>query len=354
MRIVPQRRILLIVTLYLSLLVFVVMASYLGYSSSYATASFAFFKVSSDLDYNKLGDHWRDRAVYYTQTRSRFPAGRRVSYTIKKSSSTSTNETLRSNESKEKGMLGLPVPLSATTFSGPKAGAHEGGEGQQQQIRTLSALVLFCVGFSWDILNFTRVEIEQWMAYMTYAGVQHFYMYDNCQTGSDECQDWLALDERVTYQRWAKEMSGAVQIKAYTHHFQSRKMADESEFEIMLDIDEYVFMPHDTEQGFLSRYACQMKAPQTLLRTMFFGGEKESNHSWRVMRYLHRQNETVPTGRTKPLYRTAMVDPHQARIHDVGMRKSTNDSVTKVTADPSVIRLNHYWCDCAMPCLYYT
>lgn len=241
-------------------------------------------------------------------------------------------------------------------------------QGQQQQaihhsdIIELSAVVMFRVDFKQDLLKFSRAEVEQWISYISFAGVQHFYVYDNCHT-QDECQTWLEDDPRVTYTHHPTTQAyQETQISAYIHHL--NRKGPKSRFEIILDIDEYPFMPNDTARGFLLRFAqtkMDEETDQVLLQTMFFVGSNETTHPWRVMRYFHRDEKVIDVGRTKALYRPEMVDPDRSHQHKIWMihwlsmlpKSKTyvnkgdpkDPSVSRLKVDPSIIRLNHYWCE---------
>ena len=59
---------------------------------------------------------------------------------------------------------------------------------------------------------------------MRYAGVEHFYVYDNCRF-EYECQKiWLQADSRVTYRRHNILQYQEAQISAYIHHFNNPKI----------------------------------------------------------------------------------------------------------------------------------
>ena len=98
------------------------------------------------------------------------------------------------------------------------------------------------------MLNFTHVEIDQWMTYMEYAGVEHFYFYDNCHEPSECVADVYQNDSRVTYEPWPVLDYKDAQNPAYKHHHEHHP---KSKYEVCIDIDEYPFMPNDIEAGFL-------------------------------------------------------------------------------------------------------
>ena len=277
-----------------------------------------------------------------------------------------TNQTQASSRVKKQQQQQVKHYVTANNETTTTATHHD----DQHDVTTtrgieLSAVVMFRVDFKNDLLKFSRDEVKQWMSYMSYAGVQHFYIYDNCRLDY-ECQIWLQVDPRVTYRRHHVLQYQEAQISAYIHHFnnnQKREKKKSSQYEIILDIDEYPFMPKDTKEGFLLRFArhALQNEDQTLLQTIFFVGKNETTHPYRVMRYYHREQNVINVGRTKPLYKPNMVDPDRRNqdktwmIHWLTMLNTSktyvkkndpkDDSVTRIKADPSIIRLNHYWCE---------
>ena len=201
----------------------------------------------------------------------------------------------------------------------------------------LSAVVMFRVNFDRDLLNFTHEEIDQWMTYMQYAGVQHFYFYDNCYEEKECVEDRYINDPRVTYTRRPGTEYHKTQNPAYEHHFQNHP---KSEYEFLADIDEYPFMPNDLEKDFLLRFARNMTTGQVLIRSWFFGGARESDHPWRAMRYFHKDSE--PHGmnsRTKSIYVPKKLE--RISLHWQIVKGESN----RYHVDPSIMRLNHYWCE---------
>ena len=246
-----------------------------------------------------------------------------------------------------------------------------------------TAIVMFRLSFKGDLLNFTHSELEQWMRYLSYAGVQHFYLYDSCYE-PEECLDSFNTTswqyqwgpDNVTYVKWKHptKWTEQHQLGAYNDHFKKRHPGT-SLYELNADIDEYPFMPQDTEEGFLLRFARKhlggphRKYDHMLMRTNFFNGPAETNHSWRAMRYFHREEEQITAGRTKAIYRTEAVATNQQKgnMHmamllpvsvvnasilagDVGIDRRVSkewkkDTESRTGCLPDIIRLNHYWCE---------
>ena len=228
--------------------------------------------------------------------------------------------------------------------------------------------------FSGDTLHFDRIDLDQWLTYMSYAGVNHFYVYDNCLR-EVECQRDLALRPDITYIQWSHSDYMTSQTPAYNHHLQAH--FPHSAFETIMDIDEFPFMPLDPMPGFLQRHVVRRNDSQFLVRTLFFGGApNKASSPWRVNRYTHRRIQAERESRTKPIYKPDSVDYRgSTNLHEMRMkytissqRKQSSDVAIAIAAeithsddptvsqydkymgydmaeDPTVLRLNHYWCE---------
>lgn len=233
----------------------------------------------------------------------------------------------------------------------------------------LSAVVVLRL-FSGDALHFDRTDLKQWMTYMKYAGVDHFYIYDNCLRESECQREYLAQRSDVTYVQWSHSDYMSFQTPAYNHHLQTH--LPRSKFETLLDIDEFPFMAQDSEPGFLKRHVLRRNDPQLLVRTLFFGGPPSNPHSqsspWRVARYTHRREHAEIESRTKPIYQPDLVDSRgSTNLHEMRLRYvepserrtaaaevlSDDPNVSlydkymgyDMAEDPNVLRFNHYWCE---------
>jgi Glycosyltransferase family 92 len=221
----------------------------------------------------------------------------------------------------------------------------------------LSAVLLFRL-FEDDALNVSRKDLFDWLDYMRYAGVEHFYLYDNCQD-QRECISELAMVDDVTYIRWSIADYSGAQVPAYNHHLKSH--FPQARYEILLDMDEYPFMLANTERNFLRDFVRNMQSPQILLRTWFFGGTPRGANDWRVLRYTTRRVAAERDGRTKPIYQPNRVDYHGTQnLHEMLLKNDVDLEVQvdpfkysnydrimgyDKTEDPNILRLNHYWCE---------
>ena len=204
----------------------------------------------------------------------------------------------------------------------------------------LAAVLVFRF-FSGDTLRFGDADLTQWMQYMRYAGVDHFYLYDNCHT-PEECRPHANSSE-VTYVRHPfSYMTGPTtpggQIRAYAHFCNA--FARRHTHAIFVDLDEYPFAPSDGARGFLSRAAPLSPRPaQTLLRSWFLTGPAETNRSARALRYLHRSAQAEPApARTKPIVRLDAMRCEEVRnVHSFPVWGPTS------VADPDTLHIRHYW-----------
>ena len=245
--------------------------------------------------------------------------------------SSRTQQRPRWGASEEAGSLaGMSNAKVATNVTSSTAQSQS----EQRQF-ALTAVAMFRVNFTSDLLKFTLAEIDQWMTYLEYAGVQHFYLYDNCQHDYECVADRYRNDSRVTYVHWPEPQYTKAQNPAYEHH---RINHAKAKFELQLDIDEYPFMPNDSDPNFLRRYAFSMQADQTLIPSWFFGGPAETNHTWRAMRYFHKQPNIFKNGRHKPLYAPE-------KVSKVVVHQAQGPSLVTQMADPNTLYLKHYWCE---------
>jgi hypothetical protein len=207
---------------------------------------------------------------------------------------------------------------------------------------SLAAVLVFRV-FDGDLLHFGPSEIDQWLAYMRFAGVERVYMYDNCVAES-ECQErYRNRTEAVTYNRHpgaymtAPSTPGG-QIRAYEHF--CRHYGHGHTHAFFGDLDEYPFRPHDVGPAFLRRYVdAHRDEAQLLLHSFFFTGPSEGNHTARAMRYTHRSAEPATT-RAKPI--VALRAMARCVVRNVHRFEVVGGSRA---VDVAELHLRHYWCE---------
>jgi hypothetical protein len=131
----------------------------------------------------------------------------------------------------------------------------------------LSAAVMFRI-FDADKEQFTLRDVQEWMAVLRFAGVEHFYIFDQCHNES-ECQRSLGrypYNAYVTYRRWPPPSQYSYVHPPHTWEQEDYMRAQQSAYmhaatafggcstwQIVLDIDEYPYSRTDTRAGFLTR-----------------------------------------------------------------------------------------------------
>jgi hypothetical protein len=204
-----------------------------------------------------------------------------------------------------------------------------------------------------DAYGMTANHLTQWIMYMRYAGVLLFRVYDNCIVES-ECLSLTSEVDGVTieYIRWPSDGTYATAQISMLEDSLRRSYNDEQQLKktgnvwvLHLDVDEYPFMPSDMKCGFLLRAINNVTTTtdQLVMRTIFFGGQAipemqvgptEPLITKYIYRLLYAESRNQ---RTKYMARaSATINvQHYNIVHDL--------SVSSQYADPTVLRVNHYW-----------
>lgn len=204
---------------------------------------------------------------------------------------------------------------------------------------SLVAVVVFRF-FSDDLLKYNRKDLYEWVTYLKYAGVEHVYMYDNCQVET-ECQylqntsDWTYTLHSDVYMTSSTTPGG--QISAYRHFL--RTFSIRHTHALFADLDEYPFSVVDNRRNFLQRYVERKAYSQVLLTCRFFSGPAENGLS-RPLRYTHTTNH-YERRRTKPIVRLNGVQVHN--VHKFSTKGST------MIAPAGEMYMRHYWGERAPP-----
>lgn len=172
--------------------------------------------------------------------------------------------------------------------------------------------------FDADLEQYTLRDVEEWMAVMRFGGVQHFYVYDQCHSEA-ECQPALNKSKSdITYRRWPppSEFDFAhpvhhwetddyshAQYTAYLHAADTYRGC--SEWQIVLDIDEYPYSRTDHKPGYISRvikrfagkpgrFSSLGKVTQLVMQNyLFMGKPSRPDEPSRVGRNIRRTPRTV-------------------------------------------------------------
>ena len=125
----------------------------------------------------------------------------------------------------------------------------------------LTAVVMTRI-YANDINNFTSNELIQWLQFMSYAGVEHVYLYDAYfyqNESQREAVNCFVKSGFVSYIDWhhkavdndRQHRGVATQQPAYQHCLET--FGHQFVWQTATDIDEYPYCPSDTGPGFLNR-----------------------------------------------------------------------------------------------------
>ncbi|XP_022108627.1 uncharacterized protein LOC110988940 [Acanthaster planci] len=122
----------------------------------------------------------------------------------------------------------------------------------------LTAVLLVRI-YAYDLAKLTTREMMQWLQYLSYAGVEHVYVYDAYLFRNESQKEQLKCfieNGYVTYVDWShrarpKYTIAGTQVSAYQNCI--NQFGNEYAWQTAIDIDEYPFCPNDRESGFLVR-----------------------------------------------------------------------------------------------------
>jgi hypothetical protein len=106
-----------------------------------------------------------------------------------------------------------------------------------------------------DKPELTAYELEQWIRYVQFAGADKVYLYDAYEREEEKLDYWtkqIFEPGEVVYHDWYFDRTYDIhtsQANAYQHaidHYET-----DCEWHLHMDMDEYPFVPKDTEKGFL-------------------------------------------------------------------------------------------------------
>jgi hypothetical protein len=231
-------------------------------------------------------------------------------------------------------------------------------------------------------------DVEEWMEYMRFAGVSHFYLYDQCHNET-ECQRVLddpARFPHVTYHRWPtagmpklSRMAGQPGFSPTSTWEQEDYMDCQhsaivhaaynygscSTWQIVIDFDEYPHSQTDSEPGFITRvierytkmgqlktgWAAMGTVTQLIIQNVMFKGHSERpEEPSRIGRNTRRDKNPsfgaafTPTmkakqNRVKPIYMVQNLKKVEyANPHVFKMKAGQ----TKMIAADQLV-CNHYW-----------
>ena len=194
-----------------------------------------------------------------------------------------------------------------------------------------------------DKPKLTTAELNQWLLYLSYSGVEHVYVYDAFYTEDESQRDALEpfiRDNYITYIDWHEYnpyTMAKTQIQAYQHCIDNHKT--EHLWQTAIDIDEYPFSPVDTKPGFLARFVKhKSEADPSLshitMQNFLFQGMplKKELLIERLWRHTHGVSNLL----CKPIYKS--IDVRHASIHNNAMARGSSEQAPILE-----LRMNHYW-----------
>ena len=207
----------------------------------------------------------------------------------------------------------------------------------------IGAVVLLRI-YRGDKPELTTYEVEQWIRYMQYAGVDEVYLYDAYENIEEKLENWCKklFDPReVFYHDWHNNTPYEMvktQISAYQHSIVNYQ--DQCEWHIAMDIDEYPFVISDTKQGFLKRFLRSVISDnpdcvEISFPNYIFSGYPK-HHDWLLERYQRRRPDRA-NKLDKPLYLARNISKAGVHHNNIAGHGKTID------IKGTLARMNHYW-----------
>ena len=188
--------------------------------------------------------------------------------------------------------------------------------------------------YAGDKPELTTLEVEQWIRYMHYAGVDEVYVYDAYEHAEESIRDWHRQINLpgVTYIDWHDHVPYSIRrthVAAYQHAIERANCT----WHIAMDIDEYPIVLDDLEPNFLHRLMDGLTETEYTFANFVFSGDPH-DRQWLPMRMLRRFPRPL-NNLCKPIYNPAHV---RANIHHNIILQGRSVEFPWHTA-----RMNHYW-----------
>ena len=192
-----------------------------------------------------------------------------------------------------------------------------------------------------DKAQWSTYELDQWVAYMRYAGVNKFFVYDTYHYIDESLAAWSSNKSRILYHDWSAYANpyGLQKTQGSAYQNAIDVYADKCEWMIQMDMDEYPFSLVDKNPRFLQRLIQTLGPPSSdiselSLANFVFEGAPTTGPGLVIERITRRS-----AGRTnrldKPICRPKNV---RAGVHHNRLIRGKHLDV-----DPDVLRINHYW-----------
>ena len=189
-----------------------------------------------------------------------------------------------------------------------------------------------------DKAKWTIKELKQWLHYMFWAGIEHVYVCDHYRFTSESLLYSLKqyIDANlVTYIAWNHiRIPMTAQVSCYQYIID--EFGADAVWQIAVDMDEYPFMPNDTNENFLSRYlkSLSFSVTEVSMHNFLMLGHGNRSRTMAIER-ITRMTPEPANELDKPMYRPNRVI---ASIHHNQIKHGK-----RLEADGEQIRLLHYW-----------
>ena len=217
----------------------------------------------------------------------------------------------------------------------------------------LSAVLVVRI-YASDTNRLTVSELVQWLQYLSWAGVDHVYLYDSYHDKSESQRENLRCFIRngfVSYIDWSHRVKRNItglqraqltQQPAYQNCL--NRYGNEFTWQTAIDIDEYPYSSLDRAPGFLRRVVRKVareqgpNVGQMFMKNYLFLGEplNARQHPLLIERLWWRTKEAWDYTTRKPIYLSRAV--HRANVHDNRLRPGFG----RYFPDVQLLRMNHY------------
>ena len=203
--------------------------------------------------------------------------------------------------------------------------------------QTLAAILLVRI-YRGDKAGLTLGHVLQWMQFMRYAGVDHFYIYDAYEKKEEMLEAFFRYYPYVTYIDWSAHTPYEMfktQVSAYQHSIDT--YGGSYTWHTAMDIDEYPTSETDMEPYFMRRFLHTITddtiSEISMHNHLLLGGANQDETLWLAERYTR-----VTTGHStlsKPIYRPNRVSAaiHHNQLH----------SGRSIDAEKTQLRMSHIW-----------
>ena len=189
-----------------------------------------------------------------------------------------------------------------------------------------------------DKAKWTIKELKQWLHYMFWAGIEHVYICDHALFPSERLYKplWQYIKARlVTYIGWNHtRIAMTAQVTCYQHIID--RFGRDSAWQIAVDMDEFPFMPSDTQENFLSRYlkSLSLSVTEVSMNNFLMLGNGDRSRSMTIER-ITRMTPKPANNLDEPVFRPTRVI---AAIHHNQIKYGR-----LIEALDDELRLLHFW-----------